>query len=314
MKNRSILWAINPYQNDPKLWKRAKDLATLTSRKMHLRLQPAYVTDRGLLPPMKAFDTQEIQKLIRKSERRLIRKLKPMPQRTLSPPTVFFSRDYDNKSESELLVRYAQKLGSPLMIGTTNARQGFERFMQGSFAESLVSQAKVPVILANAKCKPIKAIRNITFATDFSKLSRRALKKLCELAKATGATVRIVFALPDPYSWSDPSAPLMPIAAEYFQGMDFKKEKRKFLAAGARLIHFAKTQGVKATFELMERSAGAVYRSVLEKSLADRADLIAVAARSTPSDSSLFGSTAQDIIRHSQVPVWVYHGGDRQAG
>jgi nucleotide-binding universal stress UspA family protein len=64
----------------------------------------------------------------------------------------------------------------------------------------------------------------------------------------------------------------------------------------------------------MERSAGAVYRSVLEKSLADRADLIAVAARSTPSDSSLFGSTAQDIIRHSQVPVWVYHGGDRQAG
>ncbi len=309
MKAAPIIWAIDPYQKNPKIWKRSKELATFTSTSLKLKLQPLYVADRSQLTTLGAFNPNEVKEFIKSSEKRLAQLLKTFKSRALLKPLVIFSEDLDLGDEAGLVGKYSKKKKAQLIIAATQARSGLKRLLQGSFAETLVAKSQKPVILANPESRIKGSIKHIVFATDFSLSSRRALTKICESARRAKASLEIVNILEDPMSWAGSTTQRNAAAAAYLRDGLLEKERHRALRRGASWLNYAKKQGVKAFFTLKERaSTVAVSSAILKQVNSAKADLVAVAARGDTSKMYFFGSAAQDVIRGSRVPVWVYHG------
>lgn len=307
MKSQSIIWAIDPYETNKKIWERSKDLAVSASKSLKYTLQPLYVADRSSLPPIKAFDAKVIKKFIHESEKKLSKLVKPIPIRRISQPRVLFSQETGSDAEAQILDEFACEKGTPLVIATTNARKKLDRFLQGSFAETLVQNSHNPVILANPKCRDLKKIRHIVFATDFSPLSKQAMIKVCETARAANASLEIISVLMNPFFGVDSEVSLLSPNSTSVGKAFLEVERKRAALHGAKLIKLAKKHGVSAVFTLEETSLASMPRALLKSAYKKNADIFAMAARGDTSKVHFFGSTSQDVIRHSHIPVWIYH-------
>lgn len=305
MKKPSVLWTIDPYLGNARAWKRSRELATSMNRALKWPLQPIYIADRGPDSAFRGSREDEIKRFINRSEKRLQRLLKSVQAVKLAKAQVLFSKDNTFESEVQLLNKYAGKHASSFMIAATTARRGLERFIQGSFAETLVGHAQVPVVLVNPDCRPLKKIEHIVFATDFSAPSRRAFRKICEIAKAAKATLHIASVLTEEPSWVEPGFTGLPAREILKNSARLESEKKRILRLTVNWIAAGRKLGIKTSAQVYDKPLIAVSEALLEVAQESGADLFALAARGDTTKSHLFGNTTQDIIRNSSVPVWI---------
>lgn len=132
---------------------------------------------------------------------------------------------------------------------------------------------------------------------DFSEHSQEALKTATEMAKAFGAELLLVHAVP--------AIPRLPSATEFFHEAEFEaalhKEAEQKLAAIARDLS---REGIRARAEIgIANDAGMEILRIAEHS---GADMIVIATHGmTGWHKIVFGSVAEKVVKLASCPVLV---------
>jgi nucleotide-binding universal stress UspA family protein len=180
------------------------------------------------------------------------------------------------------IVRAAQELHADLVVMATHGRSGFQRWVLGSVAETVLRRAACPVLtvpaLAPERPSPM-FFKRILCATDFSPASEAAVSFAASLAEEADACLLLVHVLEDGHSDFECAA---------------RAQLRRVLPAEARECCVPEeivTCG-KVAAEILrlaaEREAGLIVMGVHGRSLLD---LMA------------FGSVTHQVVREAFCPV-----------
>ncbi|MBI2932506.1 MAG: universal stress protein [Planctomycetes bacterium] len=176
------------------------------------------------------------------------------------------------------ILRYAMARRSDLIVLATHGRSGVRRLVFGSVAETLMRRSPAPLLLVRAKAAPTP-LRRILVPLDGSTRARAILTRVATLARARGAHVLLLTAVPEPAPVDD--------LVDFLR--DCKKELRaRGIAAESRIDLGLPAQVILATAKRMS------------------IDLIAMTTHGrTGLDRLRFGSVAESVLRHATIPLLV---------
>ncbi|MEM8895514.1 MAG: universal stress protein, partial [Bacteroidota bacterium] len=168
---------------------------------------------------------------------------------------------------------------SLVVMGTTGS-SGFEEMLVGSNTERVVRMASCPVISVKNKVN-VTAIKNIAFASDFAESYDELvveLKKLQQLFDARLSLVRIN--TPNSFTTTRHDLNLMKKFAEKNQLENYTLDIYNDTLEDVGIIYFAEDAG---------------------------AAMIALGTHKRKGIANLLsGSIAEDVVNHSDRPVWTY--------
>ena len=211
------------------------------------------------------------------------------------------------RSSVETLLKYSEKIKAECIVVSTHARSGLERWMLGSFAESVLLVAKVPVIAINPTQKIPAQIKKILVPTDLSPQSIKFILKVAAFAQRVGAHVDLFYRRPDPL---DPmiqqgvyavGGGWVSVQSYLDESTDAAQEQLRKIEAGLR------KRGVDvSTVEVTASGASSLVDSIEVCAKQRQADMISVLTQSGPVAASVLGSVARALVRTSIVPVMIY--------
>jgi nucleotide-binding universal stress UspA family protein len=184
----------------------------------------------------------------------------------------------------EEILEEAEKIDAKLIImGKSGSTKGLKKKLIGSNAIRVVKESKCPVITIKGK-HPREGCKNILLPIDLSKESREKVKNAIMLGKLYGATVHVVSTT-----------------------FELNKESTALLTKQVQLVKkFIEESGVKCTTELVktDKKKSSIAETVVKYANKIDADLIILMTQQEGQKKPAFlGSTAQDIINDSDVPV-----------
>lgn len=172
---------------------------------------------------------------------------------------------------------------SLLVVGTEGS-EGLSEFFAGSNAEKIVRKASCPVITVQGKCE-LEPIEKIVFASDFQHTDDNFVAQLKELQKNFEAQLNIV-KINTPASFTSTRHDMQ-------QMEDFVKK------------HSIDNYSIDI-YNYKNEEDGIIHYSEDIK-----ADMIALGTHQRKGVGHfLAGSIAEDVVNHSEVPVWTTHLND----
>jgi nucleotide-binding universal stress UspA family protein len=177
-----------------------------------------------------------------------------------------------------------------LVVMASHGRSGLRRLIRGSVAERVLRHCRAPLLLATPPALEGDAtFKSILVPHDCSERAGRTLPLIVEAAKRWGAAVKLLHVLPLP----------PPLPSPYFLEQEWSEERvMEYLQPSVSLLTDA---GVE--FSTTVR-VGYAASEILRES--EQADLIAIATHGrTGASRWWFGSVAEQVLRHCEVPVLV---------
>lgn len=209
---------------------------------------------------------------------------------------------------AETLSNYATKSKADLIIVGSHGREGFQRFMLGSFAESLLLQSEVPVCVVSSHATRTAASKNILFPTEFGEHSKDNFRYVIQIAKKLHAEILLLHAITRPieslfdldtrprvYNFQGKMLTLEQIIEEQVESQAHKAQL---------WIEWAMKEGVTANY-FIDNSFKAVDDSIIEAIDKHGSDLIIMEAQSGPLSAAILGSYTRNVARKASCPVLV---------
>jgi nucleotide-binding universal stress UspA family protein len=207
-------------------------------------------------------------------------------------------------SPADRIVDRAASLPADLIVMGTHGSRGFERLMLGSVTERVLRRACCPVLTVPPRAHATSRIpfRSLLCAIDFSASSIAALRYAASLAAESGASLTLLHVLEWP--WTEPPPPnFQEIPAPQGAALAEWRRYRETMASREleALVPAAGAAAARATTRLRH---GKPYVQILEVAAEEGSDLIVAGVQGrNPVDVSLFGSTANQIVRRATCPV-----------
>ena len=141
--------------------------------------------------------------------------------------------------------------------------------------------------------------KKILIPTDGSDLAMKAARHGIGLARASGASIVVVFVI-DTRTFAEAEARIPEPAAQRYHAL-LEELRRMGRDATQHITDEAATAGIAATSEVVEGTPAAV---ILELAAKEGADLIVMGTHGRSAlGALLLGSTAQSVIHHAKGPV-----------
>ncbi len=176
---------------------------------------------------------------------------------------------------AERILSYARRRRADLIVVGTHGRTGLKRALLGSVAEAVISAAVVPVLASRG---PVRPIRSILAPVNFTNYSEHGLRLAAEAAVALGAELTALHVTDDPI-WSG--------------NLHFRLDRMlSHLPPAVREACRAKPE-----VRLGEAAAGILN--------ARRGHdwIVMVAHEKSMLKDAFFGTTLEQVLRRSTVPV-----------
>lgn len=213
---------------------------------------------------------------------------------TLAPRVLVISEG-SVESMVERLVKYSDDVAAEMIIVSSRGRKGFDRFVFGSFAETLLLKSRRPIYFLTHQNGTSLAERGnkVLFATDFSKNSELAFRVLIKQAKASNSEIILYYAITLP--------PSLIIAPD-----DFCNQQELAAKSDAQnWINEANSQGVKVNLIIQYVGIPSnVAQSIIDLAKQKSARFVAMASSSGKMESLVFGSVAREVFKKNLFPVW----------
>ena len=195
---------------------------------------------------------------------------------------------------TEQIIRAADETEARAVVMTTHGRSGFKRWRLGSVASRVLRDVAVPTVLYRPHAEGIipTRLRRILVPVDGSELSESALPEAAALARAAGASLRLLRAVP----MVVPLTPI-PVSAVYDQANDATRR-----SAELYLTSLCEDQ---TDLDVERRIVqGDATAAVLHE--AEDADLIVMASHGRGGVVRVaLGSVSDAVVRASPVPVMI---------
>ena len=206
------------------------------------------------------------------------------------------------------IVRVAQQLHADLIVMGTHGRSGFQRWVLGSVAETVLRRAPCPVLtvpaLAPERPSPM-LFKRILCATDFSPASEAAVSFAASLAEEADACLLLVHVL-------DRSG----AGARSESGADGDGPRPDFeCAARAQLRRALPTEAREWCTPEEIVTCGKVAPQILRLAAEREAGLIVMGVHGRSLlDLMAFGSVTHEVVREAACPVLTVRPGIDQEG
>ncbi len=289
-----IVWAIDPFDNQLPL---APMYSMLTALAGKDGVQVVYVAGHGEARLSTAFDVPEKERF-GKFPLGLLRKALADAGLPLSPRRVAVVEEESAsmKAAAGRLDTWAREQGADAVALFSHAKKGVKRLMLGSFAETFVHHATLPVLVANPTTRIPEAPQRLVFAHDLGKRDTRALAQLAHLPPTLG--LQLFHA-----------APPQAILGQPALTGDMDKAWEQALEEAERKLSVAARQLAGRTVVVEARPAdGKISDAILAQARRTKADLIGVAAQSGPLRAMFLGSVTRELLRASPLPVLICKG------
>jgi nucleotide-binding universal stress UspA family protein len=202
----------------------------------------------------------------------------------------------DEGNAATQVLQDAASSRADLLVMGTHGLSGFDRFLLGSVTEKVLRKAACPVMTVPPATVTLARVpyKHLLCPVDFSESSNAALTFAFSLAKEADANLTLLHV----FEWPPDDEPLTQRfdVAAYRQTVE--REAHSRLSA---LI----TDDVRTWCTPSLRFAhGKPYRAILDAARSAGTDLIVIGVRGrNPLDLTVFGSTANQVVRHASCPV-----------
>ena len=177
-----------------------------------------------------------------------------------------------------------------LIIMTSHGRNGFNRFLLGSVTEKVIRLSHAPLRIVKEQME-LFPLNKILLTTDFSENAKNSYPMVLELAKMTGASVHVLFAIV--YAATEP--------ATHLEAFVRTKEKQ----FKADVEQYFKPIEDRVTFDapLTKKSAHEYLANHIDE---HRYNLVVMSTLGhTGLDYMRMGSTTSNVVRHAQSNVLI---------
>ncbi len=282
----------------------AKLLAKLT-RERASEFEPVYILDLPALRlnPDPRMSVGPLSQFIPAAEKALDRRLSGVRGIDLAPPRVLVQKGISLVDSVRRLNRYCSTIGARTIVVGTHGRKGLERAVLGSFAETLVQNAAVPVLVVPAG-KTRETISEVLFPTDLSRESEALLSEAIRVSRNLGAKLVVFHHIAHPVEALAQTGVFL-LGGGWVTVPEFASSREAVRRKRAEAwLERVRKEGVEAELEL-QSSPKSDASAILEEIRRRSTGLVLMGTRSGPLRSVFIGSVARQVIRECPCPVWV---------
>lgn len=302
---KRIFWGVDVFSGVPSLNNKImKMISELSSADPKIKIEAGYVLSPDQVNWTGTFSPPWIKQYKPIAEQAMQKILQDAPFKTAKSHIISQSH-YSGERTVQKLIKAARDSKSNCIAVATRARSSTERFWMGSFTETLLFHANLPVLIVNPETSLTGKINQIIFASDLSPHAKKHFDLVVSLAKQIGAKIMIFHKMPNP---------LEPViqAGVYMMGGGwvalptfFDKEEKERQKRAHEWQALARKKGVECEVDLIAREAE------IAKSLTDLAkrypdSMVALASMSGPVSSVLLGSVSRQVVRNCTQPILIF--------
>ena len=295
--NGPILWSIDIFGNDLAAQKGMAEFLRLWAHGLPLGIQPVFVM-RAKSDLRAARHAEIIDQLSKMYDAQFMRREKLLK---FSSIKVLIANGTSLRARVEKLLEHAYASRAAAIALTTRARSGPQRWVLGSFTESLVLQSRLPLLILNPRPRPAQSPAHILFPTDLSEEATRALRIVIREAKLRKLKLTIMHSAE--FNFEHPEAAYGPAEGHAELKAKYLRKKRAYLGEA---VQMARTSGLPADEILLEDDCDLV-KAILGVANERKADVIAMTSSCGPFVAAFGGSLTRKIIRGADCPVWTIH-------
>ncbi len=295
-----IVWAVDPFLAEKSGIRSAawclRSLAAFESAEVH----PIYVlaSPRGVSPlaDIQINGQRRLAPILARAKLKATKALEVLPGNSMTV-----------RGQAQELLARAEALDADLVVASTHGRKWVRRWVLGSFAETLMLHARIPVLLAPAQRQRAPDLKKILFPTDFSDESRAAFERVLEFALRYHSKVTLF------HKVRFIVYPAFDFGAAYYAAYSqaLGEEVSAAEKRAEEWVSHATDRGVSID-KVFDRSRFGTPVEAILKRAKRSGGLIALASASGPVSAVLLGSTTREVSRGAEQPVWVIHP-DRKA-
>lgn len=303
--SKNIIWTVDPFGDLSASAGQSAKVAEMVAKKTGSEIEPLYVLSPDGFNWAGDFSNQWVKQVKPKVLDKIGKKIAQTGIKAL-PPTIIVHKMLSLTGDTKKVIGYAKRTGAKMIVLSTHARKGLNRFVLGSFAETAILNSKVPLLIVNPKCQLPKSFNKALFATDLSKSSKRGFRKFLKNTKGLVNTVVIYHKMPDPIE------PVVQTGVQMAGGgwvsvqQFLSKESKKCKAECDKLAKVARDLGFN-TQVVIDKSPGFVTEAMLDQAHASKVGMIAMVSKTGPVASVLIGSVGRQMARVSDIPVYLFH-------
>lgn len=210
---------------------------------------------------------------------------------------LLFSASFSRAETIRIFLQAWEKSQEPWIAVTSHARWGLKRWATGSFAESLLLSAKVPVIFVPNQWKTT-AGRRLLFVTDFSAHSWRQLEYIRRHLALDEIVLYHSLNLPVPYGGLEASAS--------FSESFFAEQEASAKQLADRWVQKVSPKTPIRYFIDYPKFGFLSGNQVLKQANREKMDFVAISSRSNTIERFFFGSAAYELFRRKSLPIVVF--------
>ena len=267
----------------------AVDFAVSFARKFRARLTLLHVLDTGLglsLPNEKGGAAKQRYD---EALARLSAFLSPEDQDDLDLQI----RIPSGNIEDEIRTAVEDETASIVVMGTHHHRL-IRRLLAGSVTEDILRRLAVPVVTVSSDAQT-KSFSRILYATDLTDSSHDGFTFALDLAQALGAHLIVLHVI----------EPVPLLLGGGIPVVNSSAEKHLLFENARRKLAELQSEGARRQVAVVSKvTEGTAPERILEKVEETASELIVLAIhKKSLAERALLGSTAERIVRHSNVPV-----------
>ncbi|MNK07809.1 universal stress protein UspE [compost metagenome] len=303
-----IIWAIDAFEDNKELNKKMAETLLFLYQTTHAEVEPLYLLRENEI----VLPTYEVPTWVtdhsRTAESLFKEVLDDYQMKFLLPPKVIPHAAQSHSGAAETLSHYAARTSTDMILVGSHGRKGFQRFILGSFAESLLMTSEVPVMVISSHANKTSGIKNILFPTEFGEHSKDNFRHVLKLAQLFQAEITLFHAIARPieslfdldtrprvYNYKGKMLTLEQIVESQIEHQTIHAQ---------HWVEWAQKEGIIA-HSVVDSSFKGIDELIISATEKNHADLVVMEAQSGPMSAALLGSYTRNVVRKAMCPVYV---------
>ncbi|MBM3205175.1 hypothetical protein FJZ48_04360, partial [Candidatus Uhrbacteria bacterium] len=293
---KKVILAVDAHGENEAVQKRILEQVQILLSGTQIEVEPVFVLHFDIASIASGLEVEELKGWSEKANQSISKMLRGLRFPKLLVPKILEALEPSKTACVKALDSYARETNVDLIIVGTHGRSGVPRLFLGSFSESLLLHANMPVLVVGPHSESTGKLNRILFPTDFSKPSERLLELVLSLAVQLKAALTIFHAIPHRYI--EGISAETPVLAHMHKIIETREKQARAYA------DIARKRGLDADV-VVEVTEGSIDQSILDTTVKIKAEMIAMAAHSGAVSSAFLGSVTRQVVRSASCPVWV---------
>ena len=304
---KKIVWSVDPFESSPKLLQKdISYLKQLCKGNDECKIIPVYAVVPNKVDTvgfaLNLMWLSHYKRYALQSMKTLIDKIK---LDNIHTPKVLDNSQGNISGAVKAIFDYAEKTRADIVVVSSHSRTGVERLFLGSFAETMLIHAKLPVFIFSRNTKTRAPLKQVLFPTNFSATEEKVFKEFVKTTWTKNAKITLFHQVLDPI---EPvvSSPSIYFGGAYSTSTSYLEEvKNTKEALAKKWCAWAKKQDCQVDYLVLPPAGMGIVDGIISAAKKLKKGLIFMPTETGPVLAALTGSLTRQTARMSDIPLLV---------